>query len=29
MLAFTFCLGFMTGFLPLVLFSVPFVVFAI
>ena len=29
MLSFTFCLGFMTGFLPVVLFSIPFVVFAI
>lgn len=28
MLSFTFCLGFMTGFLPVVLFCVPFVVAA-
>ena len=29
MLAFTFCLGFMTGFLPIVLFCIPFVFFAL
>ena len=29
MLSFTFCLGFMTGFLPVVLFCVPFVVFSL
>lgn len=29
MLAFTYCLGFMTGFLPVVAFSVPFILFAL
>jgi len=29
MLAFTYCLGFMTGFLPVVLFSIPFILFAL
>lgn len=29
MLAFTFCLGFMTGFLPVVCFCIPFVCFAL